>query len=359
MGKIARIAGAGLLAAVLLGLAASFWVSRPLYPDRLDDSALADIAIASPDRALTFARIEVDGQPRVLLVTGWHGGRVTGVDLSQRLGATETSPLPLLQRVGYGALLEAATSIAGIVAVDPAQLIAPFDAPEQNIGVGFGYPEHARESGFDAPPFLFPKFAAPTAWNTTLPASRAARLDYEAELGFVAMGELASPVPAVGFVLCNEVTDRWPLAKNFRRGAPMGTTGFADGKSGAGFAPVGPLLVVPRDAQSFYRDLELRLYLNGRLRQHARAADLRWGPREALAAIFRGAQQPYRYGQREVLLLGYGVTVPAGTIVFSGTPAGVLFKTLNLWNPWAYLRPGDEVVIHADLLGIIRNRVVE
>jgi hypothetical protein len=36
----------------------------------------------------------------------------------------------------------------------------------------------------------------------------------------------------------------------------------------------------------------------------------------------------------------------------------VIFKPLNLWNPWVYLRPGDEVVIRADYLGVIHNRVI-
>jgi 2-keto-4-pentenoate hydratase/2-oxohepta-3-ene-1,7-dioic acid hydratase in catechol pathway len=46
-------------------------------------------------------------------------------------------------------------------------------------------------------------------------------------------------------------------------------------------------------------------------------------------------------------------------VIFSGSPAGVIFKPHNLWNPWVYLRPGDEVVIRADALGVIRNQIVD
>ena len=46
-------------------------------------------------------------------------------------------------------------------------------------------------------------------------------------------------------------------------------------------------------------------------------------------------------------------------MIFSGTLAGVIFKPHNLWNPRVYLRPGHEVVICADALGVIRNRIVD
>ncbi|HEX9626129.1 MAG TPA: fumarylacetoacetate hydrolase family protein, partial [Acidiferrobacterales bacterium] len=72
---------------------------------------------------------------------------------------------------------------------------------------------------------------------------------------------------------------------------------------------------------------------------------------------FDRAQVPFYHHGRAISLLPVPGTMPAGTIVFSGTPAGVVFKPLNVWNPWVYLRPGDEVVVSADFLGPIRNRI--
>ena len=82
-----------------------------------------------------------------------------------------------------------------------------------------------------------------------------------------------------------------------------------------------------------------------------------WDPRRIVTEVFARAAGPYDYHGGHVRLLRAD-TIPAGTILFSGTPAGVIFRPLNLWNPWVYLRPGDEVVIRADYLGVIRNRIL-
>ena len=98
--------------------------------------------------------------------------------------------------------------------------------------------------------------------------------------------------------------------------------------------------------------------LGGEERQRDRAGNMTWPPAQILREIFARAQLPYAYRGSEIGLVppptGW---LPAGTIVFSGTPAGVIFRPLNVWNPWVYLRPGDEVVVSADFLGSIRNPI--
>ncbi len=351
----------GLALLCVAALAVSIVVSRSPFDETLEPATLDSIAIARPEQALTFARVRVETQRRVLLVTRYRDGKIIGIDLNRRLKTAETDPVRLFRQLGYDALQDASASIADTVAVEATALDVPFDTHEQNIGVGLNYAEHARESQLDEPPFLFPKFARPTLSVSNLSRMNSVLLDYEAELGFVVLEDIAGAdtgPPVLGLVLCNEVTDRWALVRNFKRGAPMGTTGFADGKSRDGFAPIGPLLVIPRNLEAFYRDVELRLYLNGRLRQKEKAVAMRWGPRDIVREIFR-RPDGYRYGTQNVSLLGRGAVIPAGTILFSGTPAGVIFKPLNLWNPLVYLRPGDEVVIHSDMFGVIRNRVVK
>ena len=84
-----------------------------------------------------------------------------------------------------------------------------------------------------------------------------------------------------------------------------------------------------------------------------------WEPREILTEIFRRKDWVFQSHESSVPLLDVAGRIPAGTVIFSGTPAGVIFKPHSLWNPWVYLRPGDEVVIRAEALGVIRNTIVD
>lgn len=352
-----------LLIVLVIGIAAvtvSVRISQPLFDETLDASLFA-LQIAPPETALTFARDRKDGRPRVLLVTGADGDHLSALDLSAQLHRDETDPVRLLAAVGYDTLAQLASRVPERVTVELGSLDVPFDAPEQNIGIGANYREHARESRIDEEPFVFPKVAWPTPANSDISRSGSTLLDYEAELGLVALAPIGpQDTPAtMGLVLCNEMTDRWALVRNLRFGTPMGTTGFADGKSREGFAPVGPLLVVPRDLDRFYETIRLSLYVNGRLRQRVRAGEMMWSPREILRETFRRADWIFHYGDGTLRLLGGGGEIGAGTLIFSGTPAGVIFKPANLWNPWVYLRPGDEIVVQADHLGTLRNRIVE
>lgn len=356
MKSLAAVLLAGAAVAVLL----SAWVSRPLFDERLDRNTLEFVSIAPLEEALSFARYRAgDGSLRLLLVTQFREGRVTGLDLEAEGGAPEPDPIALFRAFGYETLAELGRAGATPVTVPAASLELPFRVHEHNVGIGANYREHARESSIAEDPFVFPKLARPTLHSSEVARPAGSLLDYEAELGLVLLDDFASGAapPRLGLVLANELTDRWALVRNLDRDGPMGTTGFADGKSGAGFAPIGPLLVIPRDLEAFYPRIELRLHLNGQLRQRDRAGNMTWAPREILRQVFERADAPYRYRGAAQALLPAGRRLPAGSIVFSGTPAGVIFKPLNLWNPWVYLRPGDEVVVAGDFLGVIRNPI--
>lgn len=352
------LAGLGLLVAA--GFAASIVVSQPLFDERLDPARLDQVAIFRPDVALTLAVTHAENRPRVLLVKRYRDGKVTGVDLNQAFGTDFADALQAYRALGYDRLL-AATNSPQAITVDAASLDLPFAAPGQNIGVGLNYREHARESALEEEPFLFPKFAQPTRWTSDVAKNGSTLLDYEAEIGLVALEDLdRSSPPRLGLVLANEMTDRWPLVRNIDRSQPMGTTGFADGKSREGFAPIGPLLVIPRDVEAFCAQVELELYVNGRLRQREKGSAMLWGPRRIVTEVFARAEGPYAYRDGSVGLLPDGGTrLGAGSVIFSGTPAGVIFRPLNLFNPWVYLRVGDEIVVRADGLGLIRNRIVD
>ncbi|MEC9365278.1 MAG: fumarylacetoacetate hydrolase family protein [Pseudomonadota bacterium] len=343
-------------------LVTSVLVSRPLFDETLLPQALDDITIASPDVALSFARYDNGGGRRTLLVTQYRGGRVTGIDVGAVLGRDGADPIALFAQHGYEALRQIAGAEGPRVSVAAAALALPFETVERNIGVGLAYPAHAEEAGLGSEPVLFPKLTQPSGALSTIAKGDAGLLDYEAELCIVALDDLVGPAPApthMGLLLCHDVSDRWGLIRGVDPSAPMRTTGFEAGKGRNGFAPIGSLLVIPRDVEAFYRGIELQLYLNGRLRQREHAGAMLWSPQRALGEIFANAGVDYGYGARRVRLLDDPARLPARTIVFTGTPEGVIFKPLNFFNPWLYLQPGDEIVIRADYLGVMRNRIVD
>jgi len=120
--------------------------------------------------------------------------------------------------------------------------------------------------------------------------------------------------------------------------------------------PVGPFLVVPRDDQKFHRDVQLQLGVNGTLRQRASAGLMIWSPHEiARKALGRCDDVFQRAGETVGLTPCAGIE--AGTLILTGTPAGVMFHLLNIWTGQAYLRSEDEVLVFADHLGLLHNRI--
>lgn len=337
-------------------LATSLWLSRSPYAAALDETQLHQVVIAPVTDALSFAR----SGGRLLLVTRYADDSVEGIDLTEQLQLGHDDPIRAYNELGYDALAAAATAAPISVAVSALEV--PLLAVAHNLAIGANYREHARESGIDEQPFLFPKIAVPTRHDSSVAVGESARLDYEAELGLVVLRDIdaARPAPArMGLVLCNELTDRWALVRNLKRGTEMGTSGFVDGKSREGFSVLGPLFVIPRDFAAFYPQLRLQLWRNGRLRQDATAADMVWNPVQQLEQFYARAGWIFHRGDSTVPLLPLPGRIPAGTVIFSGTPAGVIFKPHNLWAGWLYLQPEEEIAIRADYLGVIRNRIVD
>jgi 2-keto-4-pentenoate hydratase/2-oxohepta-3-ene-1,7-dioic acid hydratase in catechol pathway len=336
---------AGVVAALALGCGAP-----PEAGERLDPAALFG-SVAALDEALSFARRAGPGGRELLLVRAIEGEHVAAVVVP---GADD--PLSALAQEGADTLR--ALALRGErVRVPLAELGLPADLGERHVAAGTNFRTHGAEVGVETP-FLFPKRVAPTPWASEVPP--ALRLDYEVELCFVALRPLASEqdVPgAFGVLLCNDFTDRWTLAKGMLGRGAMGTRGFADAKGRPGFLPVGPLLVVPDDLDRFLAGVTLELWVNGVLRQRAPAADMIWPLEELVQRAFAWRERPYRHAGGSVSLLPDGLTLPARTLVLSGTPGGVIFRLANLWRASLYLQPGDEVVARATELGALRNRV--
>ena len=211
------------------------------------------------------------------------------------------------------------------VKADGVRLLAPL-APSKLVCVGLNYRDHAAEVGKPLPaePLIFIKPATAVIGPgdpITLPPG-VGRVDYEAELAVV-IGRRAHRVPRdrawdyiLGLTCVNDVTAREMLRQDVQ---------FTRGKGFDTFAPVGPCIAVGLEG----RDLRVRGYVNGDLRQDSRT-------REMVFTI-----------PELVEFISSVMTLLPGDIISTGTPAGV--------GP---IRPGDSVTIHVEGIGALTNPVV-
>lgn len=331
------------VAALFMGY--GFYVSRPAVDVAWDPTAPHDIA--DPATALTFARTASS----LIRVTRHHGDTVEGVDVTAGLQGTGDL-IESYARLGYAGLAE----LSGpAITVPIAELIVPVDFHYPHLAAGTNYSKHAEEVYLDDPPFLFPKLARAGAWND--PVAFHPRLDFEAELAMVPLADIDSPDDGVDYalVLCNDFTDRWTLVRQLDLGAPMGTTGFAAGKGRPSFLPTGYLFVIPESA-TFYESITLELAVNGEARQRFSAGDMILKVDDIVRQAFDQAGRTFFDGDEPVNLLPAG-GIPRGTLILTGTAAGVLFKPVNLWNQGFYLQHRDRVVTRATYLGHLDNRI--
>ncbi|MEZ4215364.1 MAG: fumarylacetoacetate hydrolase family protein [Myxococcota bacterium] len=277
-----------------------------------------------------------------------------------------------------------------------------------SIGIGLNYAEHAREAGAEDDFFAFAKAVAPTGPYRDVPrADGVALLDYEVELAFVVLEDLdLEQLPPRGeldahlaYLQVDDVTDREPIVLGSR-------AHFTEAKSRPGFLPAGPWLVHGADLRPFPGDCARPLALtleveeaNGprSLRQRSDTSLMRRDPhallewlgalaRERLASedapvidgVLRGERWRFPIAKR----VGDRLVLPAGSLVATGTPAGIAMQApsplgavarglARARGPFAnfaaeqrarldaegYLEDGDEVVARVDALGAQRFRI--
>lgn len=340
----------GVLVSAALGIIiAGWWVSKPIFDEVMDGDLINLVEMAPAEVAVTFARTL---QGEVVLVTATTSTGIEGQIVPGRDG------VEVFNQIGFaGAELLRQDTISN----KPSeftwqQLGIPVETTYPHIAAGTNFRAHAEEVGMqDGEPFLFPKLSPATSWNA--PVAQGARLDYEVELCAVTLDNHTTSKPSkLGYVLCGDFTERWALITGLDLDLPMGTTGFPEGKGGPTRLPIGPLLVIPKDADTFYRDLELSLYVNGGLRQRDKAGLMIWSPSVIANKALNGCKMNY-YRAKETLNLTSCAAVPAKTLILTGTPEGVGFHLANLWSAAFYLNPGDEVVGVATYLGVTRNLV--
>lgn len=234
------------------------------------------------------------------------------------------------------------------IAIDRVTLEAPIPQPRRNIFcVGKNYYEHAHEfskSGFDSSaaagavpkhPIIFSKVpetvVRPSA-SVVIDPHVSTAVDYEAELAVIIgkPGRGIRPEDAFdhvwGYTIVNDVTARDLQGRHSQ---------WLIAKSQDTFCPMGPWAVT-RDELDI-GDTGIRCFVNGDIRQSSNTRHLIFDIPTIIATI------------------SAGVTLRAGDVIATGTPAGVGIG----FDPPRYLKAGDIVRIEIDGIGYLENRVEE
>ena len=242
--------------------------------------------------------------------------------------------LEALDARGLVELAERAAAAPERLALAGLHLLAPVPDPEKIICLGLNYRDHAAESGQEIPtaPMWFAKFANSligSGEDILLPAAHPAYVDYEAELAIV-IGRTASNVDAASAL--EYVAGAMPFNDVSARDLQIQNPLWTSGKAIDTFAPCGPALVTLDEIEDLHA-LGLRTRINGELVQEGNTRELIFDVPETIAWLSRT------------------VTLVAGDIIATGTPAGVGASKNR------FLRDGDTVEVEVDGLGVLSNPV--
>jgi 2-keto-4-pentenoate hydratase/2-oxohepta-3-ene-1,7-dioic acid hydratase in catechol pathway len=220
------------------------------------------------------------------------------------------------------------------------KLLPPVTPRGNVIAIGRNYAKHAAETSrvWDAPspPTIFTKaitsLTEPYA-DITIDPNLSEKIDWEVELAVV-IGKRGANIKQAdaaeyvfGYTVLNDVT-----ARDIQN--EWGGQWFK-GKSLDRTCPTGPWIVT-RDEIPNPGTLDVRLRVNGELKQEGNTADMIY----SVEAIIEWASK--------------GMTLLPGTIIATGTPDGVGFAR----TPPEFLKPGDVMETEVEGIGLLRNRFV-
>lgn len=235
-------------------------------------------------------------------------------------------------------------SIQGAARLEEVKMLAPIPVPEQDIiCLGINYMDHAEESarfkkeafGGERPfaVYFSKRVNEAVADGAPIPSHEdlVDSLDYECELALI-IGKDAKNVPPeqvkdyiFGYTILNDVSARNVQTRHKQ---------WYFGKSLDGFTPMGPCIVTA-DSIPYPPCLKLRSYVNGELRQDSNTELLIFGIDHVVSE------------------LSQGMTLKAGSIISTGTPAGVGMG----FTPPRFLKRGDVVMCEVEGIGTLTNPV--
>jgi 2-keto-4-pentenoate hydratase/2-oxohepta-3-ene-1,7-dioic acid hydratase in catechol pathway len=222
--------------------------------------------------------------------------------------------------------------------VKPGKVLAPV-APSVILCIGLNYAKHAAEGGKPPPerPIWFMKLPGtvqnpgdPVRVPTRQPSTK---VDYEAELAIV-LRKTAHNVSradaldyVLGYTCANDIS-----ARDWQRDLGGGQWNHA--KAFDTFCPLGPVLATPDEIKN-PNALRIRSVLNGQVMQDSNTSDMIFD----VPAIIE--------------FLSADKTLPAGTLILTGTPEGVGFAR----KPPVWLQPGDTITVEIEGIGTLSNPV--
>ena len=213
----------------------------------------------------------------------------------------------------------------------------PVTRPSKIVCIGLNYSDHAKETGAKVPsePVIFFKATSAIVGpndNLIIPR-KSVKTDWEVELAIV-IGKRTSYVEEAdamehiaGFCLHNDYSER---EFQMERGGQ-----WVKGKSCDTFAPLGPF-VVTKDEIKDVNNLRLWLSVNGKMMQQGATSNMIFKPAFVVSYVSQF------------------MTLYAGDIISTGTPAGVGFGM----NPQTFVKPGDVIELGIDGLGSQRQVAV-
>lgn len=219
--------------------------------------------------------------------------------------------------------------------LDAVELLAPLPNPPTIICLAFNYYDHAKDAGLmpsDEPViFIKPRTTLNSPYSDIICPPFVKRLDYEAEIAVVigkrtkAVSEEEALDSVFGYMIMHDVSARDIQFKDKQ---------FTRGKGIDTFAPCGPWITT-KDEITDPQNLAIITRVNDEVRQNSSSLNM-------VIPI-----------KRIISSLSSVMTIEAGDIISTGTPAGV---AMSMADP-KYLKDGDIVEIAIEKLGKIRNRV--
>ncbi len=290
------------------------------YMTRTDENPQLGILHKEKDAVIPFSLLDIDYKSMMETILHLTHAEFERLHLAQTDGDIPTIPLKMLK------------------------LCAPIRKPAQDIiCLGINYAEHEMEASRyekdiftkrEPYPIYFSKRVnETTACYDTIPAysNLVDSLDYEAELAII-IGKDAKNVSEAdaekyifGYTIMNDISARNLQSRHQQ---------WYFGKSLDGFTPLGPYITTA-DELSLPLDLSIRSYVNDELRQDSNVNKM----------VFSIP--------RIISELSQGMTLKAGTIISTGTPAGTGIGC----NPPTFLKPGDVVRCEIEGIGALINTI--
>jgi 2-keto-4-pentenoate hydratase/2-oxohepta-3-ene-1,7-dioic acid hydratase in catechol pathway len=317
-------------------------------------------------RIATFKR---DTEPRIGIASQDLDGALIDLLAAAELlkrGGGEALDLPrdvmsLIQAAsetdgGYAQIEKAVTRIAADPSLAQARLdtkniklCAPLEHPGKLICLAGNYRAHITESGYTAPQqsdvitqqlFLKPATSIIGDGEEIVLGKNNVSVGWETELAVI-IGKRGRNIEAsaaynhiFGYTILNDISERRlnSQIENRRKREMDGFLDWLAGKWFDTFAPCGPWIVT-KDEIPDPHNLEIKLTVNGELRQQGNTRDM----------IFSIPEQ--------INYISSIMTLEPGDIISTGTPAGAGI------GGDASLHDGDELICEIERIGKLRNKV--